>query len=383
MIPQTVEFIRELYQSKEFIPLHAPVFFGKELTYVQECVESGWVSSVGKFVDKLEIKICEIVGSNHAVAVVNGTAGLHVALQAVGVKSGEEVITQSLTFVATANAISYIGAKPIFCDVDIDTMGLSPQSVESFLVENCIRDANGNVINKQSGARISAIVPMHTFGFPVRIDELVSIAKEWGIPVVEDAAESLGSYFKGRHTGTFGELGVFSFNGNKIVTAGGGGAVVTNESEASKKIKHITTTAKKSHPYEYDHDVIGFNYRMPNINAGLALGQIENLEIFLESKRKTALEYQKFFSSIGVKFRTEMPNTKANYWLMCIELEDFEQRQTFLEETNRMGVMTRPIWKLMHKLPMYAGCIRDGQENAEYLEQRIVNIPSSYLDHGK
>jgi aminotransferase in exopolysaccharide biosynthesis len=312
-----------------------------------------------------------------AVAVVNGTAGIQIALRLVGVKQGDEVITQALTFVATPNAITYNGATPIFLDVDLDTMGLSPKAVEIFLNEYAELRDDGFCYNKKSEKRISACLPMHTFGFPVHLDELVKICDLWHIPIVEDAAESLGSEYKGKPTGSIGKIGVFSFNGNKIVTCGGGGAIVTNDEKLGVRGKYITTTAKVPHAFEFFHDELGFNYRMPNLNAALACAQLEQLDSFLKNKRSLALEYASFFGVSGIRFRNETPNTKANYWLMCVELENLKERDLFLHETNSKMVMTRPIWQLMYRLPMYEHCQRDEQLNAQFLEERIVNIPSS------
>jgi aminotransferase in exopolysaccharide biosynthesis len=331
---------------------------------------------VGSYVDKFELMMSSISGTKKSIAVVNGTSALQVALRLVGVSHGDEVITQALTFIATANAIIYNGASPIFIDVDIDTMGLSPKAVESFLEEyGELRD--GVCYNKKTNKKIAACMPMHTFGFPVHLDELIIICKKWNISIVEDAAESIGSEYKGMPTGSFGKLGVFSFNGNKIVTSGGGGAMVTNDLDLGIKAKHLTTTAKVPHPYEYVHDEIGYNFRMPNINAALACAQLEQLEIFIQNKRNLALEYKVFFESKGIQFRKELPNTKANYWLMCLELESKKDRDSFLKETNENKVMTRPIWQLIFKSPLYSNYQRDSQENAIYLEDRIVNIPSS------
>jgi aminotransferase in exopolysaccharide biosynthesis len=314
--------------------------------------------------------------TSKAIAVVNGTAVIQVALKLSGVSNGDEVITQSLTFIATANAISYLGASPVFLDVDIDTMGLSPNAVSEFLEKQGeLRD--GVCYNKRTNKKIAACLPMHTFGFPVHLERLLKICAQWHIPIVEDAAESLGSEYNAKSTGSFGKFGVFSFNGNKIVTCGGGGAIVTNDTQLGIKAKHITTTAKVSHPYEYIHDEIGYNFRMPNLNAALACAQMEQLDSFLENKRKLASEYKLFFDSTGIQFRTELPNTKANYWLMCVELENRRERDSFLKETNDKKVMTRPIWELLFKLPMYEGCQRDAQKNASFLVDRIVNIPSS------
>lgn len=375
-IENTISFIKDLYGADAFIPLHAPNFNGNEKEYLLNTIDSTFVSSVGKYVDEFEEKMQRITAAAKAIAVVNGTAALQVALRLAGVQSGDEVITQALTFVATANAIAYNNATPIFLDVDIDTMGLSPKAVENFLEEYGELRENG-CYNKKTGKKIAACVPMHTFGFPVHMDELIAVCEKWRIPIVEDAAESLGSEYKGKPTGSLGNLGVFSFNGNKIVTCGGGGAIVTNDLDLGTRAKYLTTTAKKPHPYEYVHDMLGYNYRMPNLNAALACAQLEQLEGFISQKRETALAYKSFFNGSGIKFRTETPDTKANYWLMCVELENKKERNLFLEETNANSVMTRPIWQLMFRLPMYEYCQKDAQENAMYLEERIVNIPSS------
>lgn len=371
------QFVRKTFKTKsDFIPLHEPRFIGKEREYVNNALDSTFVSSVGEYVDEFEKKIQTISTTKKAVAVVNGTNALQVALQLAGVGKGDEVITQALTFVATANAIKYNSAEPVFLDVDLDTMGLSPIAVEIFLKkygeirEDCC-------YNKKTGNKIAACMPMHTFGFPVHLDELLKVCDTWKIPLIEDAAESLGSLYKGKPTGSLGKLGVYSFNGNKIVTAGGGGAIITNDVKLGKFGKHLTTTAKKAHPYEYFHDHLGYNFRMPNLNSALICAQLEQLDSFVHNKRALAEKYKSYFKDRGIKFRTETPETKANYWLMCIEFDNRDERDLFLKETNEKGVMTRPIWQLMYKLPMYENCLRDEQENAEYLEDRIVNIPSS------
>lgn len=375
-IDQIVKFIKDYYQTNNFIPLHEPRFRGNEKKYLLNTIDSTFVSSVGVYVDRFESQMQAITVAAKAVAVVNGTASLQVALRLAGVKSGDEVLTQALTFVATANAITYNNASPVFIDVDIDTMGLSPVAVEVFLREyGELRE--DSCYNKLTGQRIAACMPMHTFGFPVRMDELLTICEKWCIPVVEDAAESLGSYYKESHTGTIGLLGAFSFNGNKIVTCGGGGAIVTNDEGLGKEAKYLTTTAKRQHPYEFYHDELGYNYRMPNLNAALACAQLEMLEGYLLEKRILAQAYQELFKGLGMKFRKEMPETKANYWLMCVELNNKTERDDFLKRTNEAGVMTRPIWQLMYRLPMYQHCQRDAQTNAEFLEERIVNLPSS------
>ncbi|MCK8480538.1 LegC family aminotransferase [Psychroserpens algicola] len=370
------EYIKSLYGTQDFIPLHVPKFRGKEKDYLAQCIDTTFVSSVGKFVDQFEEQMAQISKTKKAVAVVNCTAGIQVALRLAGVKPGDEVLTQALTFVATANAIIYNQAHPVFLDVDLDTMGLSPKAVAAFLEENGELRADG-CYNKKTGRKISACLPMHTFGFPVHLEELISVCNTWHIPIVEDAAESLGSTYKGKPTGSFGALGVFSFNGNKIVTSGGGGAIVSNAVALAERGKYLTTTAKQPHPYEYFHDELGYNFRMPNVNAALACAQLEQLDAFLAEKRSIAQAYADFFKTQGIKFRTELPDTKANYWLMCVELENKQEREAFLKYTNSENVMTRPIWQLMFRLPMYKDFQRDSQKNAIFLEERIVNIPSS------
>lgn len=375
-IDNMVSFVRDHFNTNKFIPLHEPRFIGNEKKYLLETIDSTFVSSVGAFVDQFENMMQEITGVAKSVAVVNGTASLQVALRLAGVKKNEEVITQALTFIATANAIAYNNAIPVFLDVDLDTMGLSPIALEIFLDEFGELREDG-CYNKSTGRKIAACMPMHTFGFPVHMDELLLVCNKWKIPLVEDAAESLGSFYKGKHTGTMGLISGFSFNGNKVVTSGGGGAIITNDVELGIRAKYLTTTAKRPHPYEFFHDEIGYNFRMPNLNAALACAQLESLNSFLEDKRKLANKYADFFKDSGIKFRQETENTTANYWLMCVELNDKAERDDFLKNTNDQGIMTRPIWNLMYRLPMYADCQRDAQKNAEFLEERIVNIPSS------
>jgi len=376
---ETVDFIRELFHvQKDFIPLHEPRFSGKEKDYVIDAINSTFVSSVGAYVNRFEEMMKSITGASFAIATVNGTAALHTCLILAGVKRDEEVITQPLTFVATANAISYTGAVPVFVDVDRDTLGLSPEALSTFLELNARKESN-SCVNKNTGRRIAACVPMHTFGFPCRIDEITKICNQWHIPVIEDAAESLGSTYQGRVTGTYGLLGAFSFNGNKIVTCGGGGAIITNDEYIGKLAKHITTTAKIPHPWEYKHDHIGFNYRMPNLNAAMACAQMEQLGLFLEKKRILANKYATFFASRGITFLTEQPGTEANFWLMTLQLKDFDERQAFLQYTNDHGVMTRPAWKLMQELSMFKDCPAGPLENAKWLADRLVNIPSSVI----
>ncbi|MDG1974404.1 MAG: LegC family aminotransferase [Flavobacteriaceae bacterium] len=378
MNKESITFFRDKFNTNEFIPLHVPTFSGNEKKYLNECIDSTFVSSVGPFVDEFEDLMNQITKTKKTTAVVNGTAGLQVALRLVGVKKNDEVITQALTFVATANAIAYNNAHPIFLDVDLDTMGLSPNAVDDFLEEYGELREDG-CYNKKTGRKIAACIPMHTFGFPVHLDELLIVCNRWKIPLVEDAAESLGSEYKGKPTGSFGEIGVFSFNGNKIVTSGGGGAITTNNIKLGERAKFLTTTAKQPHPFEYIHNELGYNFRMPNLNAALACAQLEQLDLYLNKKRSLANRYEKFFSSKGIKFRTETKNTKANYWLMCIELENSKERDLFLESTNSNNVMTRPIWKSMDFLPMYKNCQKDELLNTRFLEARIVNIPSSVI----
>jgi len=374
---KTVSFVREQFKTPEaFIPLHEPRFVGKEREYVIDAIDSTFVSSVGAYVDKFEQMMCEITGARFAVATVNGTSALHTALILAGVKPGDEVITQPLTFVATVNAIAYTGANPVFIDVDRDTLGLSPEKLDAYLGKNYSKN-DGEAISKATGKRVAACVPMHTFGLPCRIDEVRDICETWNIPLVEDSAESLGSNYKGKHTGTFGMLGIFSLNGNKTVTSGGGGAIITDNEKLAKLAKHITTTAKKPHKWEYIHDEIGYNYRMPNLNAAMACAQLEQLEFYIQNKRELAESYRKFFSHNDMNYIDEIDDASSNYWLNAVCLENREERDRFLAYTNEQGVMTRPIWQLMNKLEMYRHCITGDLENAEWLEDRIVNIPSS------
>ena len=371
-----IQIVKSIYPNLDFIPLHEPRFVGNERKYVLDAIDSTFVSSVGAYVDQFESMMTKITQTQKAVAVVNGTSALQVALRLVGVNPGDEVITQALTFIATTNSILYNGASPIFIDVDYDTMGLSPKAVSDFLEEYC--ELREDVCyNKNTNKKISACLPMHTFGFPVNLTELINVCNKWKIPIVEDAAEAVGSEYNGLPVGGFGQVGVFSFNGNKIVTSGGGGAIVTNNLEIGKRAKHLTTTAKVPHPYEYIHDEIGYNFRMPNLNAALACAQLENLNEFVENKRNLANSYTSYFKEKGIKFRTELPGSKSNYWLMCIELENKKERDSVLEFTNKNGVMTRPIWQLIYKSKFYSDFQKDSQRNASLLEDRIINIPSS------
>jgi len=368
-----------LIYGDTFIPLHRPIFEGAERQYLVECVDSNFVSSVGKRVGEFEAKVADVTGSEFAIATASGTAALHIAIQLAGVQRGDEVISQALTFVATCNAISYVGAKPVFVDVDLDTMGLSPVALSSFLEANAER--KGSVTyNKVSGKKIAACVPMHTFGFPCRIAEIAAICSDWNIALVEDCAESLGSYTGGRHTGSFGEMATYSFNGNKVITTGGGGMLTTNDDYLARRAKHLTTTSKLPHPYEFIHDEVSYNYRMPNLNAALGCAQIEQLDKFLDVKARVAREWEEFFRGTSVSFVSAIEGASANHWLSAIVLDSRKVRDQFLKFTNSNGVMTRPIWTLMSKLPMFQDCQNDGLKNSLWLEDRVVNIPSSVPD---
>jgi len=376
---ELVDFIQDIYKTKEFIPLHEPRFVGNEKKYLNDCIDSTFVSSVGKYVDRFEKEFAEYVGSRYAIATVNGTSALHISLLLADVQKDDEIITQALTFIATCNAISYCGAKPIFVDVDLDTMGLSPKALEEFLEENCELIDN-QCVNQFSKKTVKACVPMHTFGHPCRIDEIKDICNKWNITLIEDAAESLGSYYKEKHTGTFGKLGAFSFNGNKIITSGGGGVIVTDDEILAKRAKHLTTTAKIPHKWEYVHDEIAYNYRMPNLNAALLVAQLEQLDRFIKSKRELALKYEKLFENTeDINFIIEPKNSSSNYWLQAVVVKDVEKRNNFLDYTNSNGVMTRPIWKLMNELEMFQDCQCGDLKNSKYLEERVINITSSVI----
>lgn len=368
--------IKSMYgKDKEFIPLHEPKFSGNEKKYVAECIDSTFVSSVGEFVNDFENKIKTITGSKYAVAVVNGTAALHLALLLAGVQKDDLVITQAISFVATANAIKYIGAEPFFIDIDQDSLGLSPHSLAEFLQQ--VKMENGIPIHQPSKKKVSAVVPMHTFGLPVKMDEILKLCNEFKIPVVEDAAESLGSKLNGKLTGTFGLLGVYSFNGNKIITSGGGGMIVTDDDRLGKLAKHMSTQSKIPHPWNFDHDMLGFNYRCPNINAALACAQLEQLDYFISNKRQTAQEYKAFFNQTSFKFIEEPKDAYSNYWLNAILMKDKEERDKFLQYANENGVMTRPVWRMLNKLPFLSSSNDIDLKNSQMIENRLVNIPSS------
>ena len=375
-----VDFIRsEFHETDGMIILHDPRFCGNERKYLMDAMDSNFVSSVGEYVTKFEKAVAEYTGSPFAVAAVNGTSALHISLLLSGVHRDDEVITQPVSFIATCNAISYCGAHPVFVDVDRDTMGLSPEKLEDFLKNNSLKKADGFTYNNKTGRRFAAVVPMHTFGHPCRIDEIAAVCDKYNIPLVEDAAESMGTFYKEKHTGCFGKFGAISFNGNKIITTGGGGMILTADEKLAKLAKHITTTAKVPHPWEYKHDYTAYNYRLTNLAAALGCGQIEQLEKFVNIKRDLAHKYSQFFDNIGVKFNVEPSDSRSNYWLMAVILNDRAERDAFLTYTNEHKVMTRPIWILNNKLDMYAGCQCADLTNSQWLEDRVVNIPSTVI----
>lgn len=371
------DFIHDLYGGCDYVPLSVPVFIGNEKKYLNECIDTTFVSSVGKFVDRFEEDTAKYTGCKRAVVCVSGTNALHMSLMLAGVERDDEVLTQALTFIATCNALSYIGAHPVFIDVDKDTMGLSPEAVQKWLSKYAVIK-DGQCFNSRTGRRIKACVPMHTFGHPIHLDELVEVLEEYHIELVEDAAESFGSLYKGKHIGTFGKVGALSFNGNKIITTGGGGMMLFNDEELGAYAKHITTQAKIPHSWEFRHDHIGYNYRMPNINAALGCAQLEHIEEFVANKRETARAYEAFFKDIDeINFFTEPEHCRSNYWLNALIFKVHDAQQSFLQYTNDHGVMTRPIWELMNRLPMFANCENDGLRNSIWLADRVVNIPSS------
>ncbi|AJC88744.1 LegC family aminotransferase [Campylobacter lari] len=377
-----LNFIKTIYKTNDYIPLHEPKFQGNEKKYLNECIDSGFVSSVGKFVDRFELDIANFCGVKYAVATTNGTSALHLSLHALNVDENCEVITQPLSFIATSNAIAYTGAKPVYIDVDIDSMGMSPFALENFLNANA-QMKDGYTINKKTKKVIKACVPMHTFGHPVRIIEIKELCQKWNIHLIEDAAESLGSYALYNndfiHTGNFGVCGILSFNGNKTITCGGGGAILTNDEILAKKLKHLSTTAKLPHIYKYEHDSIAYNYRLPNINAALAVAQIEQLEKILSIKMELSKSYENFFeqNNFPVKFIKARSGTKPNFWLNAIMFENTKDKDLFLEYSNKNGIMTRPVWVLSNELKIYKDCQCGDLTNAKFLSERIVNIPSS------
>lgn len=378
MSDQLIRFVRDYFGTNDFIPLHAPVFSGRENQYVIDTIESTFVSSVGAYVDRFEQNMAAYTGSPKAVATVNGTAALHIALKLAGVGDSDLVVTQPLTFVATCNAIDYCGAEPVFVDVDRDTLGLSATALQQWLEDNARLDADGKCRTRADSKIVRACVAMHTFGHPADLDGLVRVTRDWNIKLVEDAAESLGSFYKSQHTGTFGQLGTLSFNGNKIITTGGGGMILA-DTTLGERAKHLTTTAKKPHPYEYVHDEVGYNYRLPNLNAALGCAQLEQLESFVDAKRALAKAYQDELSGTNLLFVSEPEGCRSNYWLNAVICEDKAHRDALLETSNQQGIMTRPIWTLMSHLCMYRNCRRGDLNNAEWLEARVVNFPSSVV----
>ncbi len=369
--------ISAIGDSKFF--LHEPKFDQLEKKLLNQCIDSSFVSSVGEYVNIFEKMLEEFTGCKRAIALVNGTSALHLALKVLGIKPNEEIICPSLTFVATANAISYLKAKPHFVDINESTLGIDPIALEIWL-DQIIIEKNGRSINKNTGRIISAIIPMHTFGHPVEISSILDIAKRFKLKVIEDAAESLGSFYKDKHTGTFGKASILSFNGNKIITTGGGGALLTNDEKIADFAKHISTTAKVKHQWKFIHDQIGFNYRLPNLNAALGCAQMKKLPLFIKSKRNLYLKYSEVFKSIeGISLFCEPQNSRSNYWLQTLILEKKYQNElkNILSYTNKLGIMTRPAWELLNHLDMYKDCPRAPLPIAESLSKRIINIPSS------
>lgn len=372
-----IRFIREYYHQPEGpIALHEPLFIGNERKYVMDAIDSTFVSSIGKYVDRFESMVKEYTGAGHAVATANGSAALHVALILAGVKRDDLVITQPMTFVATCNVINYVGADPLFIDIDKKTLGLSAAKLKEFLNQNCLV-SKGEAFHKSSNRRISACVPMHTFGHPVELDEIMDVCKSYNIVVVEDAAESIGSKYKGKHTGTFGLVSAFSLNGNKTITSGGGGVITTNNATLGKLAKHLTTQAKVPHPWEFNHDHVGYNYRMPNLNAALACAQMEMLDRFIDKKRELANQYKTLFGMMGLEFAVEPKDTYSNYWLNNVFFRDRDERDAFLAYSNAQKISARPVWTLMNKLPMFNNCICGDLSNAQDAENRVISLPSS------
>lgn len=371
--------IKRLQPQKDFLPLHEPSFLGNELNYITDCINTGWVSSVGKYVDEFERKLAEFTGVKRAVAVVNGTAALHIALKIVGVQEHDEVLIPSLTFVATANAVTYCGATPHFVDVSRTTLGLDPVKLEEYLKSISIQK-NNVCINKYTGNIIRAIVPMHTFGHPVELESLIDICERYNIVIIEDAAESLGSYYKGIHTGSFGIISAMSFNGNKTITTGGGGAILTNDEKMANYAKHLTTTAKLPHRWKYEHDEVGYNYRMPNINAALGCAQLEKLSDFIENKRKLYSKYKEIIKDYkGIELFSEPSFAKSNYWLQTIIIDNKKYPiDEVLNTLNDQNVMARPIWIPLHKLEPFKDCSKSDLSETEKLELQVINIPSSH-----
>lgn len=378
-VPKKVlESLKKLSNGKDFIPLHEPIFEGNENKYVSNCIESGWVSSVGSYVDLFEEKLAEYLNVKKVVVISNGTSAIHAALHALGINNRCEVLIPAMTFVATANAVSYTGATPHLVDSNLKNLGLCPDLLEEHLKNIATLNEKGECINKNTKKVIKAIIPMHCLGFPVDMDRLKEVCDTYNIIIVEDAAESLGSFYKGTATGGIGEVGAISFNGNKVITCGGGGAIATNNEELGKKLKHITTTAKSSKEGFFFHDELGFNYRMPNLNAALGCAQLEKLNEYLKIKRKLAEQYKDLFSKIPeVEFLEEEQDTIANYWLCAIKVKNKSYLDEIIKVTNENNIMTRPLWTPMHKLPMYKKCPKSRVNNSEVLEETIICLPSS------
>jgi perosamine synthetase len=369
-------FIKDLYPDESTIPLHRPIFNGNEKKYLIDCIDSTYVSSVGEYVNLFEKKIKDYTSAKHAIVCVNGTNALHIALKYSGVENDDEVITQSISFVATSNAILYCGAKPVFLDIDLNSLGLSYQALKDFLEKNTFQK-NNYCYNRKTNKIIRACVPVHVFGHPLEIDRIVSLCHDHNIKVIEDAAESLGSLYKGKHTGTFGDIGVLSLNGNKIITAGGGGVVLVKDDSIAKKIKHVLNQAKESHSWEFFHKEIGYNYRMPNINAALALAQLEKLDSHVNSKRIIAKKYEDFFINLNVKFLSEPSNSVSNYWLNSIIFNSSKEKESFLRYSNNNKILTRPIWTPLNRLPFLSNFQKDNLINTSFIYNRLVNVPSS------
>ncbi len=376
--PAIVDYIKTLYPLESPVPLHAPRFFGNEKKYLAECIDSTFVSYLGPFVTRFEEMVAKYTGCARAVALVNGTAALHMALLCLGVGRDDEVITQPLTFVATCNAIRHSGAWPCFVDVEKESLGICPAALKEFLSKNTSRRADGQLYNDLTGRRIALCVPMHTFGLLSFIDDIVEICAEFQIPVLEDSAEALGSFVGSRHAGSIGVAGILSYNGNKPVTTGGGGMLITNSNELADRVRHISTTAKKPHSFKFEHDEVGYNLRLPNVNAAIGCAQMENFPQVLASKRDLAKRYGIFFNDLGITFIQERPGTSSNYWLNAILADNRAQRDQFLEYAVAQKVQARPAWTLMNDLPMYKNCASTPIPNARYLEDRIINLPSSY-----
>ena len=377
MFDDFIRFVQELYGTKELIPLHSPRFNGNEKKYLLETIDSTFVSSVGEFVNRFEQQVADYTGSSHAIAVVNGTVALQIALKLSGARYNTEVITQSFTFVATSNAIRHCGAVPVFVDVNRSTMGLSPKSLEEFLEGQCELRDDGTCWNRLSNRQVVSCLPVHTFGFPAQLNEIKKICDHYNIVMVEDAAESLGSFYGKKHTGVIGKLAALSFNGNKIITTGGGGMILTNDNKLAKQARHITTTAKKPHKWEFNHDEVAYNYRLPNLNAALGVAQMESLLEYIKNKREVAHQYQAWGARNNMNFIQEPANTKANYWLNVVIMQDKRYRDQILEATNNRNIMTRPAWVPMHKLSINQDCQCSDMRNTEWLYDRVVNVPSS------